>query len=342
MSKRMLDPLEDLPPDMADRMAALCQRKDPRFWEQTEDPRKTPEDYRKGILFLVQKMGIDPKDHSRALGHILYETQDPRVLAAIYNQLNEVVRGDPNPVFDLPAHEGFEKLTWSVAALALPHSSATRSLAYRAAFGLQESQQLEKGQAPCGGAHISTLEGLSEEYQRSRGGISSPTVSAVFAEVAPDLRPRMADIIQEMKAGEISIKKLTDEPDPVLASSLIDFNRALLDSYMKRKYAGQERCDQRMANTSDLCMSQFAVASGGMAQNFSSENPENNVTHTPRSTLIRMVKFENVDPKTLALTTAAMMMASPEGDTAVPLTQEPAQANGQERFSYPAKPSPVP
>ncbi|HRC27014.1 MAG TPA: hypothetical protein PKX87_06255, partial [Alphaproteobacteria bacterium] len=251
MSFAALALLADLPPDLADRIAALCERKDPRFWERTEDPRKTPEDYRQGILFLVQKMGIDPKDHSRALGHILYETQDPRVLAGIYNQLNEVVRGYPNPLFDLPAHEGFEKLTWSVAALALPHSSTTRSLAYRAAFGFPESQQLESGHVPCGGTHISTLEGLSEDYQRSRGGISSPTVSAVFAEIAPDLQGRISDIIQKASDGDIPVERLTDQPDPVLASSLIDFNRALLDSYMKRKFPGRETCDQRMANSSD-------------------------------------------------------------------------------------------
>lgn len=325
-----------LPPDIGERIQKLCNQKDSRMWEWTEDPRKTLEDHRESILSNLKRMGIDSRDHSRALGHILYETDNPRVLASIDNQLGEVVRGYPNPLWDLPAHEGMEKLTWSVAALTLPHSNLLRSVAFETAFGADGKRALEKGEKPCHGVSVPTLEGLSEDYLASRGGSSSPTLTAVLDHVGPDVRSKTSNFMPTP-----STDKMLEQSDPDLVDSLLGLNRALRDTYLKRKFPGGPDCAQGMATDTKLCTSQFALASGGLVHDADREHP-NRVTQTPQSRLIQMVKFGNVDDKTLAIEVLKMSFDDTEGpdeDPSVALEPHTAAPNAPERFTYPSVPS---
>lgn len=316
-----------------------------RHWENLDDMRMRPEQYIAAIPELLRKVGINPDEHSRALGYILREIDDPKVHAALYNQLSELA--GQGPFNDVRNYEGLEKATWMISALALPHDSPARIAGFTttmgyssglidsaARFSTNTPQELLEHLRRT--ITVPNLDGLDDH--NTRAGISdssSPTLAYVTGYSLNAARERLESVFDIPENPAAALEEMGKQEDPDLVNAMLDLNRALRDSWLERRFTGEPSglCSEDPRANSDRkteCALQFATANGARPD----LQKETAIPHE-KSTLINFLKYGDGNLSTLEIADQIIRIMS---GNLTPAIQQNPDPSGGEHFQYPSTP----
>ncbi len=245
------NPPEDATVNMIKDLLRAAPYQEARYHEQFSEKfgsdTEKLDHFRQVIPQLLEKNGIVPSQHPRAMGYLLHEIEDPKILEALANQLEQFTAQRPG-FNEVQNYQGFEKATWMIAALATPHDSPARIAAFSMVLGGSLSgirSTIEAFSDPdlsashsraYPGIAIPNLDGVTDP-----GNPGDPPQSPTVAYVAGYALNHAKDRIKALFSSDaaLSLEKMGQSSDPDLVQDLLSLNRDLREAYVNRAFKGE-------------------------------------------------------------------------------------------------------